>query len=79
MAIDSGPSDTSLAVTTSDTAAQPLGRGLFVGTGGNITGRLAGDGTTDTVFKGIAAGTILPLRFKLIKTATTAADMVILF
>jgi hypothetical protein len=52
---------------------------LFVGGAGNITGRLTSD-TTDTVFNGIAAGTILPLRFKLIKaTGTTATGLVALF
>lgn len=78
MAVDSGPTRRSLAVTTSDSAIQPVGRALFVGTAGNITGRLADD-TVDVVYKGVAAGTVLPMQFSLIKTATTAADMVILF
>jgi hypothetical protein len=79
MAVDTGASDTSLAVTPSDSATQPLSRALFVGGAGNITGRLTSD-TTDTVFNGIAAGTILPLRFKLIKaTGTTATGLVALF
>lgn len=79
MAVGIGASDTSLAVTPSDSAAQPVCRALFVGGAGNITGRLAGD-VVDTVFNGIAAGTILPLQFKLIKaTGTTATGMVALF
>lgn len=79
MAINTGASDTSLAVVTSDTVAQPICRALFVGGAGAITGRLVSD-TVDTVFSGIAAGTILPLQFKLIKaTGTTATALVQLF
>ena len=79
MAVSTSPCDTSLAVVTSDTAAQPVSRALFVGGAGNITGRLVSD-TTDTVFSGIAGGTILPLQFKLIKTTgTTATGLVALF
>jgi len=76
---DSGPSDTSVAVTPSDTAAQPVGRGLYVGTSGNITGRLAGD-SADQVFKNIAQGVEHGLVFQYIRSSgTTAADMLILF
>ena len=79
MAVGTGASDTSLAITPSDTLAQPICRALYVGGAGNITGRLAFD-TVDTVFSGVAAGTILPLQFKLIKaTGTTATLMVALF
>ena len=79
MAVGTGASDTSLAITPSDTLPQPIGRALYVGGAGNITGRLASD-TVDTVFSNVAAGTLLPLQFKLIKaTGTTATLMVALF
>lgn len=77
--VDSGPSGGSVAVTPNDATAIPVGRALYVGGAGNITGRLADDGA-DTVFNGVAAGQILPCRFKLIKsTGTTATGLVVLF
>lgn len=79
MSVDSGPSGKSIAVTTSDTVAQPVGRGLYVGTGGDITGRLVDD-STDSVWKNVPSGTPLPLRFAYIRsTGTTAADMRVMF
>lgn len=79
MAVDSGPSGRSGAVTANDATAQPVGRGLFVGTGGNITGRLVDD-SADTVWKNIPSGSLLALRFSFIRaTGTTAADMNIVF
>lgn len=61
-------------VTTHDTNAQVATKGLWVGTGGNITGRLSGDGA-DRVWKNIPSGTYVPGNFVLIKVATTAADI----
>lgn len=77
--VDAGPSGKSAVVTTSDTLAQPVGRGIFIGTSGNITGRLVDD-SVDSVWKNLAAGIEHPLRFQYIRaTGTTAADMLILF
>jgi hypothetical protein len=79
MSVDSGPAGSSKAVTTHDTNAQPVGRALFVGGTGNITGRLVDD-SVDTVWTGIPAGSILALRFAYIRaTGTTATLMNILF
>lgn len=79
MAVDSGPSGRCAAVTTSDTNAQPVGRGLFVGTGGNVTMRLVDD-SADTLWKNIPSGSLLAVRPAFIRaTGTTAADMVIVF
>lgn len=79
MAVDSGPAGASRAITTHDTNQQPVGRGLFVGTGGNITGRLVDD-TVDSVWKSIPSGSLLALRFAFIRaTGTTAADMIAVF
>lgn len=76
---DSGPSGKSLAITPSDTLPIPVGRALYVGGAGNITGRLVDD-TADTVWTAIAAGAILPLRFAYIRaTGTTATLMLALF
>jgi hypothetical protein len=78
MPIDSGPSAGSAAITPNDSTAIPVGRALYVGVAGDVTGRLVGD-TTDRVFKNMAAGEH-PMSFKLIKaTGTTATDMVVLF
>jgi hypothetical protein len=77
--VQDGPSRNSQAVVTSDTAAQPVGRGLFVGTGGTITGRLVED-SVDTVWKNLVSGQDYALAFQYIRaTGTTAADMLILF
>jgi hypothetical protein len=79
MAVDSGPSGRTATVTTSDTNPQPVGRALFVGTSGNITGRLIDD-SADSVWKNIPSGSLLALRFSFIRaTGTTAADMLIQF
>jgi hypothetical protein len=75
--VDGGPSGQSSPVTTSDTAVQPAGRGIFVGTGGTIVGQLIED-TSDRTFKNLVSGQDYPLRFKFIKTASTATDLLIL-
>ncbi|TXH49278.1 MAG: hypothetical protein E6Q97_23020 [Desulfurellales bacterium] len=73
------PSDKSAAVTPNDSTQQPVGRTLYVGTGGNITGRLLGD-TADRVWKNVPNGMPLPFVFQYIRaTGTTAADMIIHF
>lgn len=73
------PSDKSAAVTAHDTNPQPVGRALFVGTGGNITGRLVGD-TADRVWKNVPNGYLMPFVFQFIRsTGTTATDMIIHF
>lgn len=78
MPIDSGPSPQSYAVTPHDSTAIPVGRGIYVGVAGDITGQLKND-TADTLFKNMAVGEH-PLSFKLIKaTGTTATDIVVLF
>lgn len=68
------------AVTLSDTVAlSPPPRGIFVGTGGNITGRLLGSGS-DVVFKNVPNGAELAYRFQYIRsTGTTAADIIALY
>jgi hypothetical protein len=74
-----GPADPgtrSTPVTPHDsTELDPTPRALWVGTGGDVVGRLAGD-SADRTFSNVPDGTLLPFRFKLIKTASTADDMV---
>lgn len=72
---DTSPAKRSVTITPHATDTQPVGRGLFVGVGGNVTGRLVEDGV-DTVWKNIPSGTILPVQFLYIRaTGTTATDM----
>lgn len=62
-------SDTNDLTTTS--------RALFVGTGGNLSLELQSDTPgTATVFKNVPSGTLLPLRVRRVRAATTAADLV---
>jgi hypothetical protein len=70
-----GAGASSAAVTTSDTATLTPMRALFVGTGGDIVGRLRGD-SVDCTFKNVPDGAVLPFDFKLIKTSSSASDMV---
>lgn len=70
-----------IAVTPHDT--NPLANGttnmLFVGGAGNITVRMV-DMSTDTVFTGVAAGTLLPIAVTHVRaTGTTATNMVALY
>lgn len=84
-----------LATLTGDVTVKPECRGIYVGTGGDLTvvmagGRFetsqAGFGPTDaqvndtTTFKNVVAGTILPIVVSMIKqTGTTATDLVLLY
>jgi hypothetical protein len=72
------PSGAAVAVTPSD--AVPLAgitKFLFIGGAGNLTVTMS-DGV-DAVFTGILAGTLLPIRCKLVKTATTCTNMTAMF
>lgn len=52
-------------------------RGVYVGTAGNLAVTMA-DGSSVT-FVGVQAGSILPIKVKIIKdTGTTASDIVVL-
>jgi hypothetical protein len=67
-------------ITPNDGAQQPTGmRGIYVGGAGNIALRLWND-TTDTLFTGVPAGTVLRVCPRFIRaTGTTATNMVALF
>jgi hypothetical protein len=47
-------------------------RGVYVGAAGDLTLRLAGD-DADVTFKGLAAGTILPVAPIIVRRATSSA------
>ena len=71
----------SAAVTAHDSneVGSYVPRGLYVGSGGNITLQLVGD-TADVVFEAVPTGTFLPISPRLIKaTGTTASAMVIVW
>lgn len=76
----SAPATRAVSVTPHDTdALADIPKALFVGTGGNLTLRGAGGGS-DTVWKNVASGTIVPLRAEYVRaTGTTAADILALY
>lgn len=79
MAKSIAPAENDFGVTPHDTNPLPVGRGLYVGVTGNITGRLVGS-TVDRVYKNIQQGVVHPLIFQYIRnTGTTATDMVVVF
>ena len=54
-------------------------RGLYVGTGGNVTVRMRGE-TTTVLFSNVPAGSILPVMVdRVMATGTTASNIVALF
>jgi len=74
------PATKAVAVTPHD--ANPLAdipKGLFIGTGGNITMRgLNGGG--DQVWKNVPSGAVLPFRAQYVRaTGTSAADILALY
>lgn len=76
------PGESLVAVTKSDTDdVEKLGnaypRALWVGGAGNVV-MVAPDGRSATL-SGVAAGTLLPLRFKRIGASTTATLMVAIY
>lgn len=74
------PAERAFAVTPHDTnELANVTRALYVGTTGNIAGRLVGD-TADVTFSSVPAGALLPFRFQYIRsTSTTASNMVGVF
>ena len=74
------PAERAFAISPHDTnELANVVRAVYVGTTGNITGRLVGD-TADVAFNSVPAGALLPFRFQYIRsTGTTASDMVGVF
>jgi hypothetical protein len=67
-----------VAVTKSDTEMTYACRSIFVGGAGNLSLTLM-DGTTVLVLTGVVAGTLLPIRARAIRAATTATNIVALW
>lgn len=74
------PARRSVAVTPHDAnALLDIPKALFVGTGGILTMRGAGD-VADQVWKNVPDGTVLPFRAHYIRASgTTAADILALY
>ena len=69
----------SAAVTKSDSTdlAATCTKGVWVGTGGDLSVKLAGDSTA-TTWKNVPSGTYVPGAYSRVMAATTAADVVCL-
>lgn len=75
----SSPSLNPVAVVPSDSVAlKDIPKGLWIGTGGDVTIRAVNSGV-DVLFKAVPSGHILPVRAAFVKaTGTTATDIVAL-
>lgn len=73
------PAREALAVTPADATPLPaLSRGIYAGQGGDLALTMAGGQTV--VFRGLPAGSLLPVRASHIRASgTTAADIVALW
>jgi hypothetical protein len=72
------PAAGAAAVTPSDAALIAPGKGLYVGTAGDLAAELV-DGSAVT-FAGLAAGIIHPIQVRrVLSTGTTAAGIVVLY
>jgi hypothetical protein len=73
----SAPATRALAVTPSDTTPLPnLPKALFIGGGGDLVARGMND-DRDTVFRGLAAGAILPFRASFVRATGTSATHIV--
>lgn len=76
MSYQTNPPASALDVTESDTDVfDPPTRALWIGTGGDVTVRMAG-GRNAITFSNVADGTLLPVVCIGVNTATTASDIV---
>jgi hypothetical protein len=75
-----GPATSLVAITPADTdLAKGPCRAIWVGGAGNLSLIAADDGSTTVAILGVPAGTLLPIRAKQIKAATTATSIVALY
>lgn len=76
---DAAPAMEAIAVTPSDSVDLPKGiaRALFIGGAGSVV--LDTYNNTSITFAGLAAGTILPVQTKRVRTSSTATSIVALY
>lgn len=76
----SGPATRAVAVVPHDGNPLPeIPKALFIGVGGDLVARGAGD-TADVTFKNLSTGSVLPFRARLVRaTGTTASAIVALY
>jgi hypothetical protein len=77
MSFRTNPAASAEAITPHDSNTIERTRGVFVGTGGSLSVRMA-DGGAELVFKNIASGTIVPIEVDMVLTDSTAEDLIAL-
>lgn len=78
MSFRTNPAASAAEITPHDTDTITRCRGIFVGTGGSLSVRMA-DGGTLLVFKNISSGTIVPIEVDKVLTDSTAEDLIALY
>lgn len=71
---ESGPANDAYAITPADTDLEEPVRSVYVGGAGNLTIRTPQG--TDVTFVGVPAGSIIPVRARQVRAATTATNLV---
>ena len=72
------PASNAMEVTENDsTDLSNISRAVYIGGDGDLTVEMAGGQVV--AFTGLLAGTLLPIRVKKVKTATTATNVVVLY
>ena len=72
------PAADAIAVTPADTDLATRTRGVYVGTAGDLTVRMA-NGANVVTFVGVVAGSLLPIRVTQIRLASTATNIIAVF
>lgn len=70
--MNSAPATKAFAIAPADTDLATPTRGLWVGTAGDLSVIMSGD-TDPVTFAGVAAGTLLPLSVKQVRSTGTTA------
>jgi len=79
MSYQSDPARKAVAITPNDSTEIPVTRAIYIGGSGDLVVRLEGD-SANVTFYGVTAGSILPLKAKLVAaTSTTASNMLGLY
>jgi len=79
MSYQSDPARKAVAITPNDSTEIPVTRAIYIGGSGDLVVRLEGD-SANVTFYGVTAGSILPLKAKLVAaTSTTASNMLALY